>query len=266
MLPGPASDILLQVVMPFILSAAIVVGVTCLAERCGTRIGGIIGTLPHLIVIAFVFIALNRGEEFASEAAVVVPAEIGINILFLLTFAHASHRSLRAALAVSLTIWGILNGILLLTGLHRMWLSVAVFIVCWLFAYLISEKVKRVKSVGRVAVRYTPGKLMGRGVLAGTVIAFAVLMSNLDSAVSGIFSVFPAMFLSTMIISLRDHGPGFTEGLSKAMIFGTPSVMSYAIGVHLLYPEVGILQGTLVSVALSVGVGMTMLGLRTMIR
>ena len=59
MVPDPMIDILLQVVLPFILSALIVVGVTILAERYGTKIGGILGTLPHLIIIAFVFIALN---------------------------------------------------------------------------------------------------------------------------------------------------------------------------------------------------------------
>jgi uncharacterized membrane protein (GlpM family) len=265
MVSDSLTDILVQIVLPFFLSAMIVVGVTVLAERLGTKVGGILGTLPHLIIIAFVFIALNKGEDFASRAAVVVPAEIGINILFLFTFAHYCHHSLARALMVSLSLWLILSGLLVWSELSSMPISFLVFLACWGFTYYVTERVKTVRSVGSVKVKYTPRKVVGRGVLAGIVIAFSVVMSNVGSAISGIFSVFPAMFLSAMVISLREHGPDFAGGLSKAMVFGTPAVMSYGVCVHYLYPELGLLVGTVASTVIAVGVGLTMLALRNRI-
>lgn len=173
---------------------------------------------------------------------------------------------MRRALTISLSSWLVLSSLLVWSELDTMVLSIVVFLVCWLFAYHLAERVKQVRSVGKVKVHYTPRKVLGRGILAGIVIACSVVMSNVGSAVSGIFSVFPAMFLSAMIISLREHGPEFVEGLSKAMIFGTPSVMSYAIGVHMFYPEIGILWGTLASTVMAVSMGMGMLSLRTRIQ
>ena len=66
-----------QIIIPFTLSAFIVVAISIIAEKFGTKLGGIIGTLPSTIVIAFIFISLNRGTMFASDSASVVPAEMG---------------------------------------------------------------------------------------------------------------------------------------------------------------------------------------------
>jgi hypothetical protein len=96
-----------------------------------------------------------------------------------------------------------------------------------------------------------------RGVIAGFVIAVSVVLSNLSAILSGIFSVFPAIFLSTMIISYREHGPDFVGGMAKSMIFGTPSVTSYAVSIYYLYPRIGIIWGSIA--AYSIGVVITLI-------
>ena len=60
---------LTQFAIPFVLSALVVIIITIVAERFGTKIGGIIGTLPTNIAVAFFFIAYNNGTGFAAEAA-----------------------------------------------------------------------------------------------------------------------------------------------------------------------------------------------------
>ena len=67
-------------------------------------------------------------------------------------------------------------------------------------------------------------------------IAIAVYLSNINSVLSGIFSVFPAILSSTMLISVKEHGPNFTSGLAKSMIIGISSVLTYATMIHFLYP------------------------------
>ena len=83
----------LQIIIPFFLSAFVVIIVTYIAENYGTKAGGILGTLPSTIIIAFVFIALSEDLVFASNAASVVPAELGINVIFLFIFAILVKRS-----------------------------------------------------------------------------------------------------------------------------------------------------------------------------
>jgi len=245
-------DILLQSVLPFILSALIVIIITILAEKFGTKVGGIFGTIPSTIVIAFVFIAVNQGEAFASHAAAVVPAELGVNVIFLLLFALIVHRSTILALVVSLASWAFLSFLLLVFDVTNIFSSIVIYVICFALSFTLLEKVVHVPSKGKVLVHYTPMKIVLRGLLAGIIITLSVLLSNISDILSGIFSVFPAILSSTMVISVREHGPSFATGMAKSMIFGISSVGVYATGIHFLYPAYGIISGTIVSFCISV--------------
>jgi hypothetical protein len=130
--------------------------------------------------------------------------------------------------------------------------------------YLLEKHIKQKSSTG-VSVCYTPKKILFRGFFAGLMIAIAVLLSNVGETISGIFSVFPAIFLSTMIIFLREHGPIFTGAMGKSMIFGSPTVVTYAISLHYFYPAFHILWGTLISYSISLFVVLLLFKLRNKI-
>lgn len=237
-------SIFYHTIVPFILSALVVIIVTIIAEKYGTKTGGVIGTLPSTIIIAFLFIAVDKGVLFASESVVVVPAEMGINVIFLLLFTLLSQRKLLLALAGSLLGWTVFTLIIYYSTLTSIIASLAVFVSCFLIALLILDKKKKIASQDTIKVQYTPLKLLGRSLIAGIVIAIAVSVSNVGTILSGIFSVFPAIFLSTMLIFVREHGSEFTGAMAKGMVYGSPSVVSYAVGIHYLYPLVGILIGS----------------------
>lgn len=255
-------SLLFQIIAPFLLSCGVVILITVLAERYGTKAGGILGTLPSTIVVAFLFIALNKGTAFAARAAVVVPAEMGINIVFLFIFSLLAHRSVYGALALSLFIWMLLSFILYMAELENIALSMVVYFAVMLSAFFFLEKRKRVPSSGRVAVHYSATKLLFRGVFAGIVIAIAVALANIGEMMSGIFSVFPAIFLSTMLIFIREHGPAFTGSMGKAMILGTLSVMSYGVCIHFFYPTAGIWVGSAAAYAVALTVTLSLFMLR----
>ncbi len=259
-------SLLYHTIIPFTLSALVVILVTIIAEKYGTKTGGVLGTLPSTIIIAFLFIALDKGVQFASDSVAVVPVEMGINLIFLLLFALLSQKRIFVALAGSLLGWTMLTIIIYYSNLTFIVVSLAAYIVCFLIAFLILDKKKKITSQNTIKVYYTPLKLLGRSIIAGIVIAIAVTFSNLGTTLSGIFSVFPAIFLSTMLISLREHGPQFTGAMAKGMIYGSPSVVSYAIGIHFLYPVVGILPGTISAFLIAVVVTLILFKLRKKIR
>jgi len=120
------------------------------------------------------------------------------------------------------------------------------------FAVIVLERVKKIPSSGNVKVHYTPAKIALRGVLAGAVISIAVLLSNVGPALSGIFSVFPAILSLTMLISAREHGPKFAAGMAKSMTIGISSVAVYATTIHFLFPAYGIIIGTITAYAVSI--------------
>ncbi len=259
------NELLIQTVLPFILSAFIVILITIIAEKYGTKVGGILGTLPSTIIIAFIFISINRGVIFASKSAVVVPAEMAINLLFLVLISTLVYRSFVSALVISLAFWAGLSTLLYFAGIENILISIILYALSLVFSFIFLEKIKKIESHKKVKVHYTPKKIVFRGVLAGTVIATAVFFSNIDPTLSGIFSIFPAIFLSTMIITYLEHGPLFTSGFAKSMIFGSQTVMSYVISLHFLYPKFGLILGTIFSFLIALVVALILLKLRKII-
>ena len=259
-------NLLFQIALPFILSAFVVIFITVIAEKYGTKVGGILGTLPTTIIVAFVFIALNKGTDFASRSVAVVPAEMGINLWFLLVFVIFAYRSLTIALAASFTVWSILSGILYYTNLSNIYISFIIFTISMIMTFLILEKAMKIKSQGKVKVKYTLSKIFFRGVMTGVVITISVVLANIGEVLSGIFSVFPVILTSTMVITYREHGPDFSAGIAKSMIFGCWSVMSYAVTIHFLYPLYGIIIGSIAGFFIGLIISLIILLLRNKIR
>jgi uncharacterized membrane protein (GlpM family) len=258
--------LLLQSVIPFLLSALIVIIITVIAEKYGTKVGGILGTLPSTLVVAFIFIAINKGVDFASQSVAVVPAELGVNMIFLFVFILFVHRSTHLAFAASSTIWAFLSLLLFIFEIDDILISITIFVVSLLFTFTFFEYIKKIPSIGSVNVHYTPMKIVFRVVLAGIVISISVLLSNLGAILSGIFSVFPAIISSTMLITIREHGPDFAAGIAKSMIFGVSSVFSYATAIHFFYPLYGIAWGSFYAYCISIVVTLILYNLRGKIR
>lgn len=259
-------SIIYHTLIPFLLSALVVILVTIIAERYGTKTGGIIGTLPTTIVIAFLFIALDKGVLFASESVAIVPAEMGINLIFLAVFALLASRTLLVALTASLSVWTAFTLLLFFSNNTNIFVSLTLFAVFFISTFFTLDKIKKIPSHRSIEVHYTPLKLFSRSIIAGTVIALAVTISNVGVTLSGIFSVFPAIFLSTMLIAQREHGPEFTGAMAKGMIYGSPSVVSYAVSISFLYPLNGIVIGTIGAFLISLVVSLILFILRKHIR
>jgi len=259
-------SLLYHTIIPFVLSALVVVLVTIIAEKYGTKTGGVIGTLPSTIIIAFLFIAIDKGTTFAAESVVIVPAEMGLNLIFLLIFALLASKKILTALSGALATWTVLTILVYFTSLSSIIISLTIYGICFFISFFILDKQRNIISQETIKVHYTPLKLLGRSLIAGIVIATAVSVSNIGVTLSGIFSVFPAIFLSTMLISLREHGPQFTGAMAKGMIYGSPSVVSYSVGIHFLYPSIGILLGTLVAFLIGLLVTFLLFLLRKNIR
>jgi hypothetical protein len=236
-----------------------------IAEKYGTKTGGIFGTLPSTIVIAFIFIAINKGVDFAAQSASVVPAELGINVIFLFSFSILVYRSTKVAFVVSLIIWTILSSLLYIFSITNIFISITLYISALVFTIFILERKIKISSSKNVKVYYTPKKIAFRGLLAGTVISIAVLLSNFGAIISGIFSVFPAILSSTMFISVREHGPKFAAGMAKSMIIGISSVSVYSTAIFFLFPKYDIIISTIIAYFISIVITIIIFKLRNKI-
>lgn len=67
----------------------------------------------------------------------------------------------------------------------------------------------------------------------------------------GIFSTFPTLLISTLIILTLNQGKEFAQAISKVLILSSTNVVIYSISVYYIYPSLGITIGTIVSYIIS---------------
>lgn len=235
-----------MVLVTFILGALVVTGATILGERLGTKVGGLIGTLPHLVIIALYFIGRTQSADVAAQATVSIPVTMAVNVLFLFIFYKMAQRNRYTAPVGAMALWTLMVLPLVMFEFENLLLSMVSYIVVIPIVYLLFEKVSDLPSRKVPKMRYTTRILAGRGVLAGGVIAFAVIAAEYGGPIlGGIFSVFPALFLSTVLIYTFEHDADYAGTMAKTMSIGGTSVVVYALAGFFLFPIYGMELGSL---------------------
>lgn len=152
-----------------------------------------------------------------------------------------------------MAVWFLVALGLVLAAIQTHAASLIAFGVFYLSSVYILEKRLSIPSAGSRPTHYTFGLLLFRGILGGGIVVFAVTMARVSGpVVGGLFSVFPTIMLSTMIINHLGHGPEFATGFVKAITFSGPvNSTVYGLAVRYTYPDLGLLWGTLLSFAVS---------------
>jgi len=230
---------------------------TIMAEKFGSKIGGLLGGMPSTIVVSLLFIGLTQNAEVASQATTIVPLAHGFNTFFILVFVLSIPKGLKLAVPVSLLTWFLSAILLILLNISRYWISLGGWLVFLGFAYILMEKIMRIDSHGTVAIVYSTGQILFRAIFSGSAIAFAVLMGKLGGPLfGGIFATFPAMFLTTLVITHRSGGAEFSRATAKSLLIsGLINVILYTIIVRCLFLSVGLFWGTGVALLISAGTG-----------
>lgn len=247
----------IKLALSFIVGSLWVTLATLSAERFGSKIGGLIGGLPSTVVIALLFIGFTQSPQVAAQATTVMPLAQGLNGLFVLTFMLLIRRGLWSGLFGALVVWFIQSTLLYLLDIHAFWISLIGWLLLFLFCYRVLEKWMKISSLEKLQVSYPPSQLIWRVLFGGVVIALAVFMGKLGGPLlGGIFGSFPAMFLSTLVITYTSGGPDFSRSVGKSLLIsGLINVPLYEIVVRFLYPAVGLGLGTALGLLFSLGIG-----------
>jgi len=90
-----------------------------------------------------------------------------------------------------------------------------------------------------------PLTLLARGLLAAVAIATAVWVTNIGGPLAaGVASVFPAIFVTTMVSLWLSQGEAVPVGAVGPMMLGSASVATYALLAANLLPLLGPWVGT----------------------
>jgi hypothetical protein len=239
-----------------ILISALVAGVaavlvTLAIEKWGGLHGGVLATVPSTIVPAAVGIwyASATVEEFQSAMGI-VPIGLILNAGFLYLWRIVPERipewrfgvRISTITAVTLTLWFVAAALSIFlvreagacgfSALGIGWL--ALVIGCILAAVACLKRVPTPAGHKRVGAL----TLFIRGLAAAASIGVAVWLAGLGNPLaSGVMSIFPAIFTTSMVALWLAQGEAVPTGAIGPMMLGSQSVSLYALLVALFYPR-----------------------------
>ena len=229
----------------------IAIGVTVAIERLGGRYGGVLGTLPTTIVPFSLGLA-DADPSVARTALLAVPVGMLVNGLFLASwrvlppYLNRGTLGLRLAAMVllSMSLWAACAAsmvALLGSDLAQRWPPLAIgalglTLLVGLGLWGCAGNIPAPKGTRRVALP----TLLARGLFAAAAIATALMIARSgDGLLSGMASVFPAMFLTAMASLWWSQGEAVPTGAVGPMILGSTSVALYAILASGTLPALG---------------------------
>lgn len=243
-----------QLVLSVVIAGLWISAATLLSERLGSRLGGMISNMPSTILVSLLFIGITQGADFAAETTTTVPLGMSLSTIFLFTFIALVPRGLGKAVAGSLSAWLVLTLLAsLFQEVGRIGWTMVYFLVA-VTTYLLAEKVLNIPSMGKTGKKYTILQALLRALFAGSVVGTAVLVARTGSAFwTGIFSTFPAVMLSSMVILSLSAGAGFARATGKIMLLASTNIVIYGYLSGLLFPVIGLAWGSIIPFFISVG-------------
>ena len=235
------------------LSAAIVLGLTFIAERVSTRIAGLLSGAPLTAVLVYFFVGRDLGTEYVVES---IPHSISSftgTIIFVLTYYWVSARLERFSVWGGLGL-GVVVYFLVAALLHEIPFTMTSATVLSLSAITLSSRLLRKIRIVRVArpIRLTATQLLLRGGLAALLISIVIsLAETVGSHWTGLLVGFPATLLPTYLIIHLTYGKASTHAMVRNFPTGVASLIIYIWLVPFTFPALGVYGGTAACLAAS---------------
>ena len=227
--------------------------VSVVAEKSSAKLAALLGGLPSTILIALFFIGLNEGPHFAAKAVTVTPITLIIDAFYMLFMAAYASKGYFKSLIIFSACWSIIMWLVVVFKFNAYLISLSIWALGLIILVNVADKILPAKATKLSNVTFTRRQLLARSLFSGTVIAFTVLISKYSGPiVSGIFTAFPAVYLSTYTILYFARGLTFSQTVIKPLtISGTINVIVYGLAVYIFYPRFGIYTGTVMAFIIS---------------
>jgi hypothetical protein len=227
---------ILQIISASIVGGGVVILATYLAERLGSRIGGVVGGFPTTLLVTSIFLIYGKDAEFAKNALGYLPASLAVYGLTVFSYYVLSKDSFIKGAIGSFILW--LLGVLILRFLlpFNIIVSISSFIICFLVARFGMAFMGDYVFYKGEKVKYRFSQLFLRGLCSGLVVGLCVFFSKITGPeMSGIFAAFPVATYSSFTIAYWVRGLSFARSLALPFIVaGMWNSCVFAVIVHYL--------------------------------
>ncbi len=244
---------MLTILVAALFAGFVAVLVTVAVEKWGGIVGGILGTLPTTIVPATIGMYLEGGSEDLATSMSLIPFWMLLNALFVGAWVAypkmRKHVGIKEMTSISLMFWIItavvMTFVLSIALDHYSKFLIGItglFFLIGLGLWMTFNPRNAPRGKNKVSKQV----LLVRGLAAATAIGMAVQLSSMGQPiVAGLASVFPAIFLTTMVALWLAQGPDVPTGAAGPLMLGGSSVAVYSLIAPWALPEYGIIFGTI---------------------
>lgn len=224
------------------------------AEKFGTKIGGVLAGLPTTVLLSFFFIGWTQDVYVIREATTVVPVVMGMNAVFVLIYILLLKYKFFLAIIGALLAWLTFVFSLYFFNFNNFYLGFPILILLISICYYIPEKRMVIVPQKKRNIKYSFSQIIMRGLISGGIITGAVIIAKFGGPLlGGAFSCFPAVMISTMIITYLTHGKSFSMAVMKILMISAPAnVVAFAVAIRFAIVPLGLIGGTLISFAISI--------------
>ncbi len=220
-----------KVLLSLLIGIVWVIVSTNIAERVSGKLGGLIMGLPSTAVISLLFVGLTQGTPAALTSSMIVPYSSGLYCFFFITFFLLTKKGFKIGFISSLIVWFVFAFVAAKFPPNNIFESIIVGLT--LITLAIFWSVKKI---------HIDHKLIPKKIISGPLWLIA------GPRWGGIFATFPALTISSMLITIRSGGVEFTRLIAKNVLISTTTTISiYAILSYFLFPIVGVILGTILS-------------------
>ena len=140
----------IKLLLSFIVGSAWVTITTVIAEKFGSKIGGLVGGLPSTSAIMLFFVAITQNIESSVSATTMLPLFYCFNAVFLIMFALLSKKGLWISFFSSIFSWGTLAAIVVWSKFENFSVALIAWIITLILTIYIFEKKIKLKSHKKV--------------------------------------------------------------------------------------------------------------------
>jgi hypothetical protein len=234
-----------------IVSVALVLTLSAVAEHVSPRAAGLLAGYPAGAAITLFFIGLDISPEFAADSAVytmmgLVATEVFVYCYFKSTL-YFKKFSIVTASVIGCIGYFMVAWLLHYIRLNKFLAALIPIASIFLFVYLFRQ-IKNATIQDRV--KLTLRILCLRAFLAGFLILIIIgTAKSVGSRWAGLFSAFPSTLLPLILIVHLSYDKAHVHTIIKNFPLGLGSLITYSLCISIVYPTSGIYIGTVISLA-----------------
>lgn len=253
-------QLLIHIAAAFFVGGSLIAILSFIAEKASPKVAGVILSFPSTVLVGFFFMSWTLGPEKIPEAIPPIPLMSGSIFLMVIAYLHIARLPLPKGISVALTstlslgVWLLYSIPLAVFEFNRLGWSLIGYLFFLGIGYWFLTVKNPTKDEPIPVLKYTTFQKINRALFAGSMISVSVFFANvLGPLWGGVFSYFPATYLSTLVILHLHYGPDMLFRVFKKAPIGSIPIMGFVLASYFTYPTFGTMGGTTVAAGISLG-------------